>query len=131
LATGHLAAASTVDVHEARPAPAEDSQSAGGLPPGFPAPVSNAQAPIEQLTYREEQVLAGLVRRLSNKEIAHELGISTATVKRHVANLYLKLGVGSRREAERLANSLGWVPFPATDGAAEGWPPGKVATSPR
>jgi LuxR family maltose regulon positive regulatory protein len=61
----------------------------------------------ERLTYREEEVLRCLVRRLSNKEIARELGISLATVKRHASHVYAKLGVGTRREAERRTRELG------------------------
>ncbi|MFV2089076.1 MAG: response regulator transcription factor [Pseudomonadales bacterium] len=37
-----------------------------------------------------------LARRLSNKEIAISLNISTVTVKRHAANIYQKLGVHGR-----------------------------------
>jgi DNA-binding CsgD family transcriptional regulator len=37
-------------------------------------------------------------RGLSNKEIASELGISPATVRTHIYNLYRKVGAGSRVE---------------------------------
>jgi DNA-binding NarL/FixJ family response regulator len=53
----------------------------------------------ETLTERESQVLRLLSLRLSNKDIARELGIWTQTVKTHLHNIYSKLGVRSRREA--------------------------------
>jgi LuxR family transcriptional regulator, maltose regulon positive regulatory protein len=62
---------------------------------------------VEPLTDRELDVLALLRERLSDKEIAHKLGLSTATVKRHAANLYGKLGVNTRRDAVLKAEALG------------------------
>jgi DNA-binding NarL/FixJ family response regulator len=44
---------------------------------------------------------------LTNKAIAARLGISTATVKRHVANLYAKLGVSTRTGAVAAAEGQG------------------------
>jgi LuxR family maltose regulon positive regulatory protein len=62
---------------------------------------------IEPLTLREQEVLELLTQRLSAKEIAQRLFISDRTVKRHLANIYDKLGVHSRREAVALALALG------------------------
>lgn len=62
---------------------------------------------IESLTPRELQILPMLQRRLSNDEIADELGISILTVKRHTGSLYAKLGAAGRRDAVRRAASLG------------------------
>jgi LuxR family maltose regulon positive regulatory protein len=64
----------------------------------------------ERVTSRELQVLEGLDRRLSNKEIADELFISPLTVKRHSINLYGKLDVSSRRQAVLKARALGLLP---------------------
>ena len=47
---------------------------------------------------------------MSDKEIAHELGLSTATVKRHTINLYGKLGVNKRLDAVVKAEVLGILP---------------------
>jgi len=58
------------------------------------------------LTARERQIVALVVRGMTNKEIASELHIEVATVKNHVHNLLLKLRVTSRFEAAaRLAGS--------------------------
>ena len=43
---------------------------------------------------------------LKNREIADQLFISTSTVKRHVANIYAKLGATHRTEAVAKANAL-------------------------
>jgi predicted ATPase/DNA-binding NarL/FixJ family response regulator len=50
------------------------------------------------LTPRERQIVALIVRGLSNKAIAQELVISPATAARHVANILLKLGFNSRTQ---------------------------------
>ena len=65
---------------------------------------------LEPLTGRELDVLVLLRERLSNKEIAHRLGLSTATVKRHTVNLYAKLGVGKRWDAVIQAEALKILP---------------------
>src|SRR5258706_2790015 len=69
----------------------------------------------ETLTDRESQVLRLLSLRLSNKDIARELGIWTQTVKTHLHNIYSKLGARSRREAVTKALRLGLLREPAED----------------
>jgi LuxR family maltose regulon positive regulatory protein len=61
----------------------------------------------EPLTNRELDVLELLARRLSNKEIAEKLFISTTTVKGHLQNIYGKLDVSKRREAVEKAKNIG------------------------
>ena len=51
------------------------------------------------LTAREQQVYLFLRRRLSNKEIACELGIAERTVKFHVSNILNKLRSKTRKQA--------------------------------
>jgi NarL family two-component system response regulator LiaR len=51
----------------------------------------------QSLTAREGQVLQLLFRRLTNKEIAHQLNISERTAKFHVSNVLSKLGLENRR----------------------------------
>ena len=49
-----------------------------------------------QLTHREQQVLELLLRALSTREIASQLGIEQRTVKAHIARLMRKTGVNNR-----------------------------------
>lgn len=51
------------------------------------------------LTDRQAQVLALMVRGLSNREIAEQLGLSEGTVKIHATAIFKALGVGSRTQA--------------------------------
>jgi LuxR family maltose regulon positive regulatory protein len=67
---------------------------------------------VEPLSKRELQILNELADRLSNKEIADKLNISTVTVKRHAANIYQKLGVHGRRQAVAKAAGLGIFAYP-------------------
>jgi len=48
------------------------------------------------LSPRECEVALVVARGLANKEIARELGLSEGTVKQHVHNIFLKLGMRSR-----------------------------------
>jgi len=51
------------------------------------------------LTQREAEVLEMVALGLTNDEIARRVGLSTHTVKFHLASLYEKLGVANRTEA--------------------------------
>jgi DNA-binding NarL/FixJ family response regulator len=59
------------------------------------------------LTARQAEVLRLLARGMSNKQIAAELQLSPATVERHLATTYRKLGVAGRVEAARYALAHG------------------------
>ena len=65
--------------------------------------------PTGGLTAREVEVLRRVAAGLSNREAAHALSISEATVRRHLANIYRKLGVGSRTAAAAWAHEQGLV----------------------
>ena len=56
-------------------------------------------ATITRLTPREREVLQALAAGLSDREIAHQLLVSTETVRTHMVNLLHKLGVDSRLKA--------------------------------
>ena len=56
-----------------------------------------------RLSHRERQVLEGVVKSQSNKEIASELHISESTVKFHLARIFRKFHV--RRRAELIVQS--------------------------
>jgi DNA-binding NarL/FixJ family response regulator len=61
------------------------------------------------LSDREVQVITLAGRGLGNKEIAADLSISPRTVQVHLANIFSKLGVGSRTEAVLCTLKNGWV----------------------
>jgi DNA-binding NarL/FixJ family response regulator len=63
-------------------------------------------SPGEQLSAREVDVLTWVARGASNKEIAHRLHISEATVKSHLLHIFAKLGVNDRTQAVTLAVRL-------------------------
>ncbi|MER3397525.1 MAG: DNA-binding response regulator [Chloroflexota bacterium] len=98
LALGLLAAAGGLMVLDPELLPA-----AGILRPAGPG------EPPEALTPRELEVLGLVADGLSNKEIAHRLGISEHTVKFHVNTIMSKLGARSRTEAAVMAARLGLI----------------------
>lgn len=71
------------------------------------APIQSVKQENTLLTDRELDVLRLLAERLSNKEIAERLVISTHTVRNHRANLFSKLQVSSRAQAIAHARALG------------------------
>lgn len=66
--------------------------------------------PAIAITPRELEVLTRLADGHGNRAIAIALGISPATVARHVANLFIKLNVSSRSTAVLEARSLALLP---------------------
>lgn len=71
-------------------------------PPATPSEVS-----IASLSPRELDILRGIVRGASNKEIAREHGIAETTVKIHVQHVLRKLSVSSRVHAAVIASEHG------------------------
>src|SRR5215210_6184244 len=65
--------------------------------------------PVGGLTERETEVLVLAARGLPNRQIARELHISEATAKRHLANIYQKVGVRSRNGMVRKAMEEEWL----------------------
>lgn len=61
------------------------------------------------LTERETELLALVAQGLSNKEIADKVYVSENTVKKHLNNLYSKLGVARRTQAVSKAKELGII----------------------
>jgi LuxR family maltose regulon positive regulatory protein len=71
------------------------------------SPLLNNQPLVEPLTNRELEILDLLTERMSTKEIAAKLFISTATVKKHLGNIYGKLNVSGRRQVVEKAEAMG------------------------
>jgi DNA-binding NarL/FixJ family response regulator len=61
------------------------------------------------LSARELEILLLAARGLSNHHIATSVHLSEGTVKRHLANVFQKMGVGSRGEAAREALMREWI----------------------
>lgn len=83
------------------------------------------EGPLSGLSPRETEIVVLAARGLSNGLIAGELHISEATVKRHLANVFQKVGVNSRNEAVRTALVEQWIgiyeiAFADGDGSAGG-----------
>lgn len=74
----------------------------GGLP-------NSALGAQNGLSRRETKVLVMIAEGSSNKFIANALGLSEATVKFHLSNVYRKLGCKRRREAISAARALNLV----------------------
>ena len=70
------------------------------------SPSNPNQLLIEPLSSRELEVLALIGNGLTNQAIADELVIALSTVKKHVNNIFGKLGVSSRTQAVNRAQEL-------------------------
>ncbi len=79
-----------------------DAASAGGRD----APGRNV-SPLATLSPREQEILRGIARGSSNKEIGRDLGIAETTVKIHVQHVLRKLDVASRVQAAVIATEQG------------------------
>lgn len=73
---------------------------AGPLPPP-------PQSKVAALSPREREILRGIARGASNKEIGRDLGIAETTVKIHVQHILRKLEVGSRVQVAVIASEHG------------------------
>jgi DNA-binding CsgD family transcriptional regulator len=62
-------------------------------------------AEIHRLTVREREVLGHIYMGKTNPEIAAELYISVNTVKKHIKNIYDKMGINSRMEVVHVVDS--------------------------
>jgi ATP/maltotriose-dependent transcriptional regulator MalT len=78
---------------------------------GEAAPATTKEQPLaEPLTERELEVLRLIAAGLSNQAMAAELFITVGTVKRHLTNIYGKLGVSNRVQAVEKGRALNLLP---------------------
>jgi DNA-binding CsgD family transcriptional regulator len=61
---------------------------------------------LPALTRRQVELLQRLARGATNRQLARDLGLSEATVRKHLENVYARLDVHSRTEALARASSL-------------------------
>ncbi|MFH8345221.1 response regulator [Streptomyces sp. NPDC018045] len=62
-------------------------------------PVALAEEPAGPLTAREREVLECVAQAMSNRQIGRRLDITEGTVKRHLRNIFAKVGATSRLDA--------------------------------
>ena len=79
------------------------------FPAPSPAPPITPPSASDSLSPREREVLQLIASGLTNKEIAAKLVIAPSTAKRHIINIYNKLGINNRAEATTRAYELGLV----------------------
>jgi DNA-binding NarL/FixJ family response regulator len=91
---------------------AGDAIFSSGIADRLPALLATGPAAARSfpdLTDRERQILEQLARGRTNAEIAAELVISLKTVRNHVSNIFMKLGVAGRAQAIVKARDAGIV----------------------
>jgi two-component system nitrate/nitrite response regulator NarL len=86
-----------------KPAAGKDN----GPAPSTDKAVTPTEQAVASLSPRELDILRGITRGASNKEIAREHGIVETTVKIHVQHILRKLGVSSRVHAAVIASEQG------------------------
>ena len=84
-----------------------EATSGTAIPQDADSSAAARQAVLASLSPRERDVLRGIARGASNKEIAREHGIAETTVKIHVQHILRKLGVSSRVHAAVIASEQG------------------------
>jgi FixJ family two-component response regulator len=68
--------------------------------------VAELRASLDTLTLREREVMVGIVDGLMNKQIAHEIGVTEATVKAHRGQVMRKMRASSLAKLIRMADKL-------------------------
>ena len=84
---------------------------------------------LGKLTRRELEILQLVSGGRSNRQVAEILWVADQTVKFHLANIYRKLGVGSRFEAARWARESGILDVVVEPEAGAGRPKARGAAA--
>ena len=82
----------------ARGAPLGPGRAVVTVEPAGPPEVTEIIGAAMGLTGRERDIVAGVLRGMSTKEIAASLSVSPYTVQDHLKAIFAKAGVNSRRE---------------------------------
>jgi DNA-binding NarL/FixJ family response regulator len=72
----------------------------------------NNEARSGQLSERERAILELTAQAMSNAQIAQKLSVAEATVKRHMSNIFVKLGAVSRIDAVNKAAAASLISVP-------------------
>ncbi|MEY4722274.1 MAG: hypothetical protein RIQ46_1999 [Pseudomonadota bacterium] len=95
---GHIEAAIGAALGQRPPPPAREPEQ---------APLDTIRQDVAGLTPTQLKVLLAVLDGQLNKQIAHSLGMSEATVKAHMTAIMRKLDVTNRTQAALVARSLG------------------------
>jgi LuxR family transcriptional regulator, maltose regulon positive regulatory protein len=87
----------------------QEQRGAAGILHTAADPVAPADAIVQPLTEREQEVLAHLAALLPTEQIAAAMFVSVNTVKTHIRAILRKLSVQRRNDAVRRARELGLV----------------------
>ena len=71
-----------------------------------PGVINDEKLQLSGLSKREAEILLLIYDGLSNQQIADKLFLSENTIKKHVSNIFQKLGVERRTEAIKRAKEL-------------------------
>ncbi len=77
------------------------------LPSNLGRPQS--ETTLEPLSARELEVVRLLATGATNAQIARTLVITINTTKKHLTNIFWKMGVSNRTQAATRARELGWL----------------------
>lgn len=80
-------------------------EAAASIPP-ISSEEKQAAHLLQELTPQQFRVLQMVSTGLLNKQIAHDLGVSEATIKTHMTAILRKLGANNRTQAVLIANQL-------------------------